>query len=83
MNKQSAIMAVLVALIVGAGGGYWFASRTAMDVANMSADEGQTRKPLFYRNPMNPNITSPIPAEDEMGMEYIPVVSQVSQLHNY
>jgi membrane fusion protein, copper/silver efflux system len=28
---------------------------------------------LFYRNPMNPAITSPIPAKDEMGMDYIPV----------
>ena len=31
------------------------------------------RKPLFYRNPMNPSITSPVPAKDEMGMDYIPV----------
>ncbi|WP_161939899.1 efflux RND transporter periplasmic adaptor subunit [Dissulfuribacter thermophilus] len=31
------------------------------------------RKPLFYRNPMNPAITSPVPAKDEMGMDYIPV----------
>jgi Cu(I)/Ag(I) efflux system membrane fusion protein len=28
---------------------------------------------LFYRNPMNPAITSPVPAKDEMGMDYIPV----------
>jgi len=31
------------------------------------------RKILFYRNPMNPPITSPVPAKDEMGMKYIPV----------
>jgi RND family efflux transporter MFP subunit len=31
------------------------------------------RKLLFYRNPMNPAITSPIPAKDEMGMDYLPV----------
>jgi len=31
------------------------------------------RKILFYRNPMNPAITSPVPAKDEMGMDYIPV----------
>lgn len=31
------------------------------------------RKVLFYRNPMNPAITSPTPAKDEMGMDYIPV----------
>jgi len=34
------------------------------------ADPG---KVLFYRNPMNPSITSPAPQKDEMGMDYIPV----------
>lgn len=32
-----------------------------------------SHKLLFYRNPMNPTITSPVPAKDEMGMDYIPV----------
>mgnify|MGYP000630776712 CR=1 FL=1 len=76
MNKQTLVVAVLVALIAGAGGGYWFASHTAMEVASMDGDKEQTRKPLFYRNPMNPNITSPVPAEDEMGMEYITVYAE-------
>jgi len=31
------------------------------------------RRILFYRNPMNPTITSPVPAKDEMGMDYVPV----------
>lgn len=31
------------------------------------------KKPLFYRNPMNPDVTSPVPAKDEMGMDYVPV----------
>lgn len=31
------------------------------------------RKVLFYRNPMNPKVTSPVPAQDEMGMDYVPV----------
>ena len=31
------------------------------------------REVLFYRNPMDPTITSPVPAQDEMGMDYIPV----------
>lgn len=30
-------------------------------------------KILFYRHPMRPDITSPKPAKDEMGMDYIPV----------
>jgi len=28
---------------------------------------------LFYRNPMNASITSPVPMKDEMGMDYIAV----------
>jgi Cu(I)/Ag(I) efflux system membrane fusion protein len=31
------------------------------------------RRVLFYRNPMNPSITSPVPMKDEMGMDYVPV----------
>jgi Cu(I)/Ag(I) efflux system membrane fusion protein len=31
------------------------------------------RTPLFYRNPMRADVTSPVPAKDEMGMDYIPV----------
>ena len=33
----------------------------------------EDKKALFYRNPMNPAITSPVPAKDQMGMDYIPV----------
>lgn len=32
-----------------------------------------SRTPLFYRNPMRADVTSPVPAKDEMGMDYIPV----------
>lgn len=28
---------------------------------------------LFYRSPMNPKQTSPVPAKDDMGMDYLPV----------
>ena len=27
----------------------------------------------FYRHPMRPDVTSPVPAKDEMGMDYVPV----------
>lgn len=33
----------------------------------------EDREILYYRNPMNPEITSPKPAKDWMGMDYIPV----------
>lgn len=41
--------------------------------SGLSAGEEGDREVLFYRNPMNPAITSPVPAKDSMGMDYIPV----------
>ena len=43
-----------------------------MSASPVSAEE-QERRVLFYRNPMNPAITSPVPAKDSMGMDYVPV----------
>lgn len=34
------------------------------------------RTPMFYRNPMRADVTSPVPAKDEMGMDYIPVYAE-------
>ena len=33
----------------------------------------EARRPKFYRHPMRPDVVSPEPAKDEMGMDYIPV----------
>ncbi|HET9679656.1 MAG TPA: efflux RND transporter periplasmic adaptor subunit [Gammaproteobacteria bacterium] len=38
-----------------------------------AADTQSSREILFYRHPMNPEITSPVPREDSMGMPYTPV----------
>lgn len=35
-------------------------------------------KPLFYRHPMQPDITSPVPAKDDMGMDYVPVYAETA-----
>ncbi len=45
----------------------WLSERLSRD-----ASSGE-REILFYRNPMDPTITSPVPAQDEMGMDYLPV----------
>lgn len=42
------------------------------DVAATAKTDGE-REILFYRNPMDPSITSPVPRKDEMGMDYVPV----------
>jgi hypothetical protein len=36
-------------------------------------ESGKDGKIVFYRHPMRPDVTSPTPAKDEMGMDYIPV----------
>lgn len=40
--------------------------------------EGTTAKLLYYRNPMNPAVTSPVAMKDPMGMDYIPVYEEQS-----
>lgn len=34
------------------------------------------KKILYYRNPMNPEVTSPVPMKDQMGMDYVPVYEE-------
>ncbi|MGR9116962.1 MAG: efflux RND transporter periplasmic adaptor subunit [Gammaproteobacteria bacterium] len=74
MNKQLLITAVLM-LTLGLGSGYWLSERQKQEppIHSVSA-----KRPLFYRSPMNPSVTSPVPAKDEMGMDYIPVYAEDS-----
>jgi Cu(I)/Ag(I) efflux system membrane fusion protein/cobalt-zinc-cadmium efflux system membrane fusion protein len=44
----------------------------------VAATVGEEREILFYRNPMDPAITSPVPLQDEMGMDYVPVYADDS-----
>lgn len=37
------------------------------------AAAGGEREILFYRNPHDPTVTSPVPTKDAMGMDYVPV----------
>ncbi|MCG6900974.1 MAG: efflux RND transporter periplasmic adaptor subunit [Gammaproteobacteria bacterium] len=78
MNKQT-VMGVLIALLLGAGAGYWVATYLESKGVTAGVENGMTSaepEVLFYRNPMNPAITSPVPAKDEMGMDYIPVYAK-------
>lgn len=48
--------------------------------AQLSAkDEKKERKILYYRNPMDPSITSPTFMKDSMGMDYIPVYEETEE----
>ena len=74
MNKVLlTLLTLVIGITVGIGGMFAFNKQFMSMPAAENAVNLEKEKPLFYRNPMNPNITSPIPAEDEMGMKYIPV----------
>jgi membrane fusion protein, copper/silver efflux system len=70
MNKLSIVITAVVMLGVGLVSGYWFAGGSGDAPA---AASGASREPLFYRSPMNPSVTSPVPAVDAMGMDYVAV----------
>ncbi|MBL4621232.1 MAG: efflux RND transporter periplasmic adaptor subunit [Immundisolibacteraceae bacterium] len=75
MNK-SPLITVLVMLALGFGGGYWlqfWLQGQTMEIPTAVLLAKPDKQPLFYRHPMNPEISSPVPAKGSMGMDYIPV----------
>lgn len=78
MNKPAWIIAILM-LILGIGLGNWLNvmlqdSTYPLRHKSMPAENSDNpRQPLFYRNPMNPEVISAIPKKDPMGMDYVPV----------
>lgn len=44
---------------------------------NEAAPSGR-KEILFYRSPMDPKVTSPVPTRDAMGMDYVPVYEDES-----
>jgi Cu(I)/Ag(I) efflux system membrane fusion protein len=74
MNKLAAFVGIL-GMSVGLVAGYWLFHGSTIEVSGQNAD---SREPIFYRNPMNPEITSPTPTQDSMGMDYVPVYAQDS-----
>jgi len=79
MNKSTLIALTLISgVALGALGSFWFANQHQQAQLSGDIQLDEPQKPLFYRNPMNPEVTSPIPAKDYMGMDYIPVYSDNS-----
>ena len=69
-----------IALLIGAltliGLGYLAGARRGAPVPEGNpgpAEAKAERKIAFYRNPMDPSIHSDHPAQDSMGMDFIPV----------
>lgn len=63
-------------LMLGVGLGFW-AGRQEMP-KTPGASPVSERKLLYYRHPMNPQVTSTTPAKDEMGMDYVAVYAEPS-----
>lgn len=68
MNKH--VLVACFMLLTGLGAGYWLGQIPTNGTTASTAD---SKPVLFYRHPMNPEITSAVPAKDDMGMDYIPV----------
>lgn len=76
--NNSTLLTGLLMLSLGLGGGYWLSRNTdngAVVDGNASSND-DSEKILFYRSPMNPTVTSPVPAKDAMGMDYVPVYAE-------
>ena len=78
MNKKllASIVITAVVLAIGVAGGYWFGKASVNSSSMEEVFEQAPAKPLYYRSPMDPSITSPKPAKGPMGMDYIPVFEQ-------
>ncbi len=73
MNKGAVIVVVVTALGIGAGAGYFLAGSMSPVVMDQMESTSSDQDVLFWRNPMNPAITSPVFTKDDMGMDYLPV----------
>ena len=72
MNKLAAFVGIL-GMSVGLVAGYWLFQGSPIKVSDQDV---ASREPIFYRNPMNPEVTSPTPTQDSMGMDYVPVYAE-------
>src|SRR3989344_4601099 len=73
--KRLLIGFLLMGLAIG-GIGTWFYVSKIKEPSAFSPQPSAEKKVLFYRHPMNPQVTSPMPQKDEMGMDYIAVYEE-------
>lgn len=71
MNRIfTGIVILIIGLGIGAGGFRLYSKRVKAGEPKEAKNEARI---AFYRNPMNPAVTSTVPAKDAMGMDYVPV----------
>ena len=78
MNSKI-IVIVSVVVLGAAAAGYWLGTTGSGGIRQTRAPVAEERQPLFYRHPMNPEVTSDVPKKDAMGMDYIPVYADENQ----
>lgn len=75
MRKHLINIALLVFGLISGAGAFWLYMKSPAPEAP-KAEMKEEGKILFYRHPMNPEVTSPTPKKDEMGMDYVPVYEE-------
>ncbi|HNW78921.1 MAG TPA: efflux RND transporter periplasmic adaptor subunit [Candidatus Competibacteraceae bacterium] len=83
---MKSVLAIVVAILLFSAG-VLLAPRLQLLLAGLGEPPGAVpstveRKPIKYRHPMNPSIFSDTPAQDDMGMDYIPVYADEDQHHD-
>src|SRR3989338_8086629 len=74
---------IILAIVIGLG--FFYREEIINYVSGKKSAESKKReilkdrKILFYRAPMNPEVTSHTPKKDEMGMDYVPVYEEESK----
>lgn len=75
-NLLSALI-LLAGLVIGGAAAWVYTSHSPQKPPSEEAPgEKEAKKPLFYRNPMDPSVTSAVPMKDPMGMDYVPVYEE-------
>ncbi len=81
MNSKSigVTVAICVVVVGAAATGYWLGTSSENGGQRASPANTAEREPLYYRHPMNPEVTSDVPKKGSMGMDYIPVYADEIQ----
>ena len=72
-TKSVLLFTLAVGIAAGTALGWFLKAPPAVHGGVQAAPADKTRKILYYRSPMDPKVTSPTPAKDSMGMDYVPV----------
>ncbi len=75
------LLQLLLVLLLGIGLGYFIQRPPLLQAPADNASDAKpsgAKKLLYYRHPMNPQVTSSTPAKDEMGMDYVAVYAEPS-----